>query len=363
MRYKSKWASGFTLVELLVVIAIIGILVALLLPAVQAARESARRMQCVNQMKQFGLAAQNHVDTFGFFPTGGVSSGVIIEDYAEADRPFSAPKQGLSWGFQLLPYLEEGAIADLTTSAALRTSSVSLYNCPSRRGPVQNTAGDPDDTFTYYGRWLWDYAALAPGPTRSELEAAGFTGTFEQYVDQFVGGNVPGFWGMFSGPTLNIQPASQLTGNYVGYLGVTVRSSYFVKGKTGFNGSPVVTDLGYTPPTKMSRITDGTSKTGVYCEKRVGVNQYAGSSPADDAGWSDGWDFDTVRSTLSPPTPDSGDLPDGFKGSVTAGSAHPGGLNVAFADGSVRSLNYDIDLETFNQIGHRSDGEVITEDY
>lgn len=363
MLFEFKRSRGFTLVELLVVIAIIGILVALLLPAVQAARESARRLQCINQMKQFGIAAQNHVDTFGFFPTGGVSSGVIIEDYAESGRPFRAPKQGLSWGFQLLPYLEEGAIADLGTSAQLRTSSVGLYNCPSRRAPVQNTVGDPDDEFTFYGRWLWDYATLAPGPTRSELTAAGFTGTFEQYVDQFVGGNVPGFWGMFAGPTLNTQPASQLVGNYVGYRGVTVRSSYFVKGKTGFNGAPEVTDLGFDPPTKMARITDGTSKTGVYCEKRVSVTQYEGSRPADDAGWSDGWDFDTVRSTLAPPTSDSGDVPDGFKGSVTAGSAHPGGFNVAFADGSVQSLSYDVELETFNQIGHRSDGEVITEDY
>ncbi|QDU91603.1 putative major pilin subunit [Pirellulimonas nuda] len=64
--------GGFTLVELLVVIAIIGILVAMLLPAVQAARESARRLQCSNQIKQIGLAAQTHVASLGFWPTGGV---------------------------------------------------------------------------------------------------------------------------------------------------------------------------------------------------------------------------------------------------------------------------------------------------
>ena len=72
---------GFTLVELLVVIAIIGILVPLLLPAVQAAREAARRTTCMNQVRQMGIAMQNHVSSFGVFPTGGNAPNPKIEDY------------------------------------------------------------------------------------------------------------------------------------------------------------------------------------------------------------------------------------------------------------------------------------------
>src|SRR4051812_12675810 len=86
---RSRLARGFTLIELLVVIAIIAVLIALLLPAVQAAREAARRMQCTNNLKQFGIAMQNHHDVQGTLPWGGKSS----------------PAQ--TWAFLILPYLEQ----------------------------------------------------------------------------------------------------------------------------------------------------------------------------------------------------------------------------------------------------------------
>src|SRR5688500_15828615 len=114
-RVSNSRRGAFTLVELLVVIAIIGVLVALLLPAVQAAREAARSTQSSNQVKQIGLAMQNHVDAQKVVPTGGNTPHPKIQDYMVNGRPRAAERQGLGWGYQILPYLEQGAIHSLTT--------------------------------------------------------------------------------------------------------------------------------------------------------------------------------------------------------------------------------------------------------
>src|SRR6476469_523129 len=96
---------GFTLVELLVVIAIIGVLVALLLPAVQAAREAARRMQCANNLRQLGLACHNFVDTRGMIPPTRTASGGF--------PPLNIPAKAYhGWTVWLLPYIEQGAVAN-----------------------------------------------------------------------------------------------------------------------------------------------------------------------------------------------------------------------------------------------------------
>ncbi|MEX0818470.1 MAG: DUF1559 domain-containing protein, partial [Pirellulaceae bacterium] len=101
---------GFTLVELLVVIAIIGILVALLLPAVQAAREAARRMQCSNNLKQLGLALHNYHDTLKTFPPGYVSNRPGVEGSSSWCR--SGGVQGAPWTALILPYMEQQNLHD-----------------------------------------------------------------------------------------------------------------------------------------------------------------------------------------------------------------------------------------------------------
>ena len=100
---------AFTLVELLVVIAIIGVLVGLLLPAIQAVREAARRAECQNKLKQIGLAVQNHLDAKKVFPTGGDSYSPTITNFVSGGIANGPNRQGLGWGYQVLPYLEQNA--------------------------------------------------------------------------------------------------------------------------------------------------------------------------------------------------------------------------------------------------------------
>ncbi len=125
-------SHGFTLVELLVVIAIIGILISLLLPAVQAAREAARRIQCANNLRQIGLATLSYVERMGSFPPGGITEG-----------PCCSTRSGISWPISILPDLEQQALFDRYDSNAynedpvneyVRQALVPVYTCPSDYG-------------------------------------------------------------------------------------------------------------------------------------------------------------------------------------------------------------------------------------
>ena len=137
------------MVELLVVIAIIGILVALLLPAIQAARESARRSQCQNQLKQIGLAMHNHINALSVFPTGGDGYNPNIRNYLTGTDPANPNnskgtpngpnKQGLGWGYQILPFLEENALKSITTMGQLASVELPLYFCPTRRAAASRS--------------------------------------------------------------------------------------------------------------------------------------------------------------------------------------------------------------------------------
>jgi len=145
MKRKPCSPRGFTLVELLVVIAIIGILIALLLPAVQAARESARRSQCKNNLKQIGLAFQNHHDVHNVLPDGGHQwnrNRTMING-----APAVAPFQEWGWLFQITPFIEEGNLYNDPDQNRVRATPIDGYFCPSRRKP-----------FEVSGRALNDYA-------------------------------------------------------------------------------------------------------------------------------------------------------------------------------------------------------------
>lgn len=119
----------------------------------------------------------------------------------------------------------------------------------------------------------------------------------------------------------------------------------------------------------MAKIADGSSNTLLYGEKRLRPSQYETGASWDNRGWSDGWDWDLIRSTMFPFDQDSeSPSPDGATSAErqaaaeygrSFGSAHSGGMNAAFADGSTRSIEYDISTEVLNQLGNRADGEVV----
>ena len=362
---------GFTLVELLVVIAIIGILVALLLPAIQAAREAARRTQCKNNLKNIGIAIHNTYDTYKYFPTGGTRPNPSLEDYLRDTQdasvfqrkgPANGPlEQGLGWMFQILPYLEEDAVKELIRTTQLEKIGIPIYNCPSRRGMTFHEQSR---------RSLVDYAATVGGPSRSEIGDSAFQSflndTHPDYP-HFVSKQAEVFWGCPGCAFGSGRGIADLDGKAAKFRGVIQRCDWATN-KDGVS-APSFRHLGFMQKMTTAKITDGTSKTLLVSEKWVHITQNLGvrDMTADDKGWSDGWDFDALRSTLIQPIPDTQDPPMPINDpndptNYQFGSSHAAGINVLFSDGSVGFLSYDIELELFNRLGNRYDGEVV-EDY
>ena len=349
----SRRSAGFTLVELLVVIAIIGVLVALLLPAVQAAREAARRTQCKNQVKQMMLSIHNHESAHKCFPSGGIGPWPEIQNYLSGPggTPFGAQKQGLSWAFQILPYLEGQAVHNIKTNAQMEQTAVPMFYCPSRRPPTKEPTS---------GRYLMDYAAAVPTRPTSQRPAApdwnqannawGIRGCQLSGDGEFWGsrGGTPRFESEFGSTNWTSQAS------YTGYNGVIVRSDYCgtcnPKRNVGF-----YTKIGFED------ISDGSSNTFVIGEKRLQPSLYEIGDWHDDKGWSDGWDPDTLRCTYCPPGPDkdipNSSVPNSSSLAYSFGGGHSEMFNAGFADASVRSIRFEIEPEVLNRLGHRSDGE------
>ncbi len=177
--------NAFTLVELLVVITIIGILISLLMPAVQSAREAARRTQCSNNLKQLGLAANNELAAQGHFPTGGWGWRWIGDPDCG-----SSWKQPGGWIYNLLPFLDQGNLHDLQSgltgtarsnaASQMLSTPLAMFNCPSRRplatyptwqnGSGPNLGGSPGDVYQIYATGS---ASATPNVAKTDYGANG----------------------------------------------------------------------------------------------------------------------------------------------------------------------------------------------
>jgi prepilin-type N-terminal cleavage/methylation domain-containing protein/prepilin-type processing-associated H-X9-DG protein len=322
---RQRGRFGFTLVELLVVIAIIGVLVAILLPAVQAAREAGRRMQCRNNLKQLALAANNHLDVHKFFPTGGWGWGWAGDPNYGYDL-----NQPAGWMYNILPFIEEQAVHDLGKGLADNSSAggrqaaimraietvIPLYFCPTRRTATavpfvhgQNYFNaPPPNRPAVVGRN--DYVACA-GDTAVLAECLGPS----TYAEGLKG---HGCW--------------------------TSSNNNRMNGMTVLRGSGLI---------GLKKVTDGTSKTILYGEKYLAVRTYETTDHDNDQGWNLGHDRDINRWSDLPPYNDALGQPSRYS---VFGSAHAGGMQVSMADGSVHTVPYEIDQVVFRRLGIRNDG-------
>lgn len=317
--------NGFTLVELLVVIAIIGILVALLLPAVQAAREAARRIQCTNHLKQIGLAALTFHNSRQALPVSRV-----------------ACHHG-TWATELFPFIEDAAALALWGPVksfhfqppANKEHQVAIYYCPSRRAPQLSKPGQE----------VWRGSRDEPGALSDYAGCMGDGISYRvnwdivNWVDEIK-------LGLADGTILHVHINSNIE------CGGTIPD-------WDYPGS-------HPNAVALKQITDGTSHTFLFGEKHVPTGKFgylwdpAGGALIGDNSIYNGdqrvttnrWAGTGFPLALSPDDPVD----------YNFGSYHPGICQFVFADGHVQGLSTSVDTKTLDLFANRHDGRVISAD-
>jgi prepilin-type N-terminal cleavage/methylation domain-containing protein len=323
---------GFTLVELLVVIAIIGILVGLLLPAVQGAREAARRAQCQNHLKQLGLGSLNHLSSYGYFPSGGWGWHWV----GEPERS-SGKEQPGGWTFNMLAFVEQENLRNMglnAPDAATRTAEiikrgqtpVAIFNCPSRRRPIAY----PDGTSSNY---------RTASSTSMTIPKSGRTDYAINCGSQAANERMSG-------------PGSLAEGDNPSYTGWAVPAASL--DGISFERSEI----------RREHVRDGASNTYLIAEKYLDPNHYTtGTSGADNENLYVGYDNDNFRNTYFDASSNTGHLPRrdtiGINSTQLMGSAHAEGFQVVMCDGSVQMISYGIAGDVHRRLGSRNDGQPV----
>jgi prepilin-type N-terminal cleavage/methylation domain-containing protein/prepilin-type processing-associated H-X9-DG protein len=307
MQLSMNARRAFTLVELLVVIAIIGILVSLLLPAVQAAREAGRRTQCANNLKQMGIAVQNFHDTQKFLP------------------PARAWDHWATWAVHILPQLEQQPLYDqwdisdkyYNQTAVATETPVAAYFCPSRRMPPQIATDQADSSGTVKKNGACgDYAGVS-GDHSNYNTADGYNER-----DWLDGIDAPGVI---------------ITGNSFG------------------KKTPKITQ--WVGRVTLASVTDGTSNTALVGEKQVPVSKLL-VSVGDGSLYCGDHEWNYCR-VMGPGKPLAKSPHDTANWNWVFGGIHPGLCQFVFCDGSVRTVSNNTDTLVLQRISVRNDGQPI----
>ncbi len=327
---------GFTLVELLVVIAIIGILIGMLLPAVQQVREAARRTECLNGLRQMALGTLNYESSNMRFPTTGPQGNAVFL-IGNTSRP-EVPV--LNFYFEILPFIEQNNLAALPQQFTIngiefQGERVQMFGCPSRgeRAEVDTTNGD--------SRPLPDYASFISFNDPN----ANWMNNYASFADTSTAAEENDAWN-----------------------GVIGKLGFVNAGPSG--GAPVLqrfSRIGF------GGITDGSSSTMLYGEKSVWSQSYStersnGAHFWDETGYFLPGSWNIRRGIaeggfhMMADNVDRLSRPRGDEFEFGFGSAHPGSVNMVFADGSTHSVSMDVAPITLARLGNRRDGQVLDQD-